>query len=63
MTARAKKKVETFHATMVVTRIEEWCVDATNAEEAKALLAAGEGHRCDSGDAIHVEVHRLLDDH
>lgn len=63
MAARAKKKVRTFHATMVVTRLEEWCVDATNAQEAKVLLAAGEGHRCNLGDAIHVELDRLFDNH
>jgi hypothetical protein len=62
MAAQAKKKVQTFHATMVVTRVEEWCVDAATAEEAKLLLAAGEGHRCNSGDAVHVELNRLFDD-
>jgi hypothetical protein len=60
MAAQArKKKVRTFHATMVVTRTEEWCVDAESAEEAAALLAAGEGHRCHSGDAHHVEIGQL----
>jgi hypothetical protein len=63
MAAQAKKKLHTFHARMVVTRLEEWCVDATNAEEAKALLTIGEGHRCNLGDAIHVEVDRLFDNH
>jgi hypothetical protein len=30
---------KTFHATMVVTRLEEWCVEAETPEEARALLA------------------------
>jgi hypothetical protein len=60
MPAQARKlKTQTFHATMVVTRTEEWCVEAASAEEAAALLAAGEGHRCHPGDAIHVEVGQL----
>ena len=45
-----KTRLKTFHATMVVTRIEEWCVDAESPEEAKVLLAAGQGHRCHLGD-------------
>jgi hypothetical protein len=28
---------------MLVTRAEEWCVEAENAEEARRLLAGGEG--------------------
>jgi hypothetical protein len=28
----AKPKLKTFHATMVVTRTEEWCVEAETAE-------------------------------
>jgi hypothetical protein len=56
---KTKAKLQTFHATMVVTRTEEWCVEAASAEEAAALLAAGEGHRCHHGDAIHVELGQL----
>jgi hypothetical protein len=51
-----------FHARMVVTRIEEWCVEAETAEEAKALLASGAGHRCTPGESISVELDGLLDD-
>ena len=40
------KKTRPYHATMLVTRAEEWCVDAASPEEAKALLEKGEGHRC-----------------
>jgi len=44
---------------MVVTRTEEWCVEADSAEEAQQLLASGQGHRCHHGDAIHVELGQL----
>jgi len=44
---------------MVVTRTEEWCVEADSAEEAQELLASGQGHRCHPGDAIHVELGQL----
>ena len=57
-----KPGTKTFHAMMVVTRTEEWCVDAETAEEARALLAAGAGHRCHVGDRLHAEVDRILDD-
>ena len=56
----AKKK--TYHATMIVTRAEEWCVEASSPEEARALLAAGEGHRCHLGEAVHAELQQMLDD-
>jgi hypothetical protein len=60
MAAQAKKH-QTFHAMMTVTRTEEWCVDAASADEAKILLSAGEGHRCNIGDALHVELGQLFD--
>jgi hypothetical protein len=59
MAARIKEKLQTFHATMVVTRVEEWCVDAASPEEARALLQSGQGHRCAGGDAVHVEMSEL----
>jgi hypothetical protein len=31
--------VKTFHATVLVTRIEQWCVEAESAEDARELLA------------------------
>jgi len=51
-----------FHATMLVTRAEEWCVEAESAGEARALLAAGEGHRCHLGDCLQVQFERILDE-
>jgi len=63
MPAAAKKKaLKTFHATMHVTRLEEWCVEAATAEEARALLASGGGHRCHLGDRVHAEVDAILDE-
>jgi hypothetical protein len=53
---KQKSTQKTFHATMLVTRAEEWCVEAESAEEARALLAAGQGHRCYLGDCLHAEV-------
>jgi hypothetical protein len=51
-----------FHARMLVTRLEEWCVEATTAEEARALLAAGLGHRCTPGESVQVELEGLIED-
>lgn len=47
---------------MVVTRIEEWCVEAATPEEARALLAAGAGHRCTPGESIQIELEQLIDE-
>jgi hypothetical protein len=56
----SKGKLQTYHATMLVTRAEEWCVEAETVEEAKALLRTGEGHRCSSGETFSVELDKLL---
>ena len=55
-----KDKNQTYHATMLVTRAEEWCVNAASPEEAKALLEKGEGHRCAPGEIFYVELGDLL---
>jgi len=60
MSPKATKK-KTYHATMLVTRLEEWCVDAETLDEARALILAGEGHRCHLGDRLHAEIERLED--
>ena len=62
MTAKRKPKLRTYHATMLVTRAEEWCVDARSPEEAQLLLAAGQGHRCHLGDVVHIDMERMLED-
>ncbi len=54
--ARARHKRKMFHASVQVTRIEDWCVEAESEEEARALLASGAGERCGGGDCIYVEV-------
>jgi uncharacterized protein YbaP (TraB family) len=55
-------KSRLFHARMLVTRAEEWCVEAATAKEAQVLLAAGAGHRCAPGESIQIEFEHLLDD-
>jgi hypothetical protein len=57
---RKKAATQLFHAPMLVTRMEEWCVEAETAEEARRLLAAGDGYRCHIGDCVHVELHDLI---
>ena len=56
-----KNEKRLFHATIHVTRLEEWCVEATGPEEARILLQSGAGHRCHLGDLLHFEVDRMLD--
>ena len=53
--------LRTFHATMLVTRAEEWCVEAETAEEARELLAAGQCHLCHLGERLQFEVERVED--
>ena len=57
--AAAKTRLQTFYATMTVTRLEEWCVEAQSPEEARARLAAGEGHRCHLGDCLQREFEAI----
>jgi hypothetical protein len=45
-----------FHASVQVTRIEDWRVEADSEEEARTLLASGAGERCGIGDCVYVEV-------
>jgi hypothetical protein len=62
--SRSQEKIipkKTYHATMLVTRTEEWWVEAETAEEARRLLSSGDGDKCYVGDRIHVEVRDLLD--
>jgi hypothetical protein len=60
--ARGRPKLKTFHATVLVTRAEQWWVEAETAEEARALLAAGEGHHAALGERVCVELEGMLDD-
>ena len=56
-----KPRLRAYYATVLVTRAEEWWVEAESEEEARALLASGQGHRAAFGDRVHVEVERLLE--
>ena len=44
---------------MLVTRAEEWWVEAESVEDAQALLASGQGHHAAHGERVHVELERL----
>jgi hypothetical protein len=57
-----KAEPRLFHARMVVTRLEEWCVEATTPEEAHALFTAGAGHRCTPGESVQIELDALIDE-
>ena len=54
--ALPKKKLKTFHASAQVTRIEDWCVEAETEQEARDLLASGQGERLRIGDCVYLEV-------
>lgn len=58
----SEAKPRLFHARMLVTRLEEWCVEAQSVEQARALLTAGAGHRCTPGESIQVEVDSVFDE-
>jgi hypothetical protein len=42
--SQKKPSQKMFHATLLVTRTEELCVEAESEGEARQLLASGEGH-------------------
>jgi hypothetical protein len=56
---KQKTRTRLFHAIAHVTRIEEWCVEADSAEEARELLEAGAGHRCHIGERLNLEIDRV----
>ena len=58
---KPRPALRTFHATVHVTRMEQWCVEAQSAEHARELLAAGAGHRCEIGECVNIEVERVED--
>jgi hypothetical protein len=67
MTARALKRqqrpqLRAFYATMLVTRVEQWWVEAESAEEAQELLASGQGHHASIGERVHVELGMMSED-
>jgi hypothetical protein len=54
-----KNNRKLFHATMHVTRVEEWFVEAGSPEEAQKLLESGEGHRGHIGELVQIEFGEL----
>jgi hypothetical protein len=67
MTARAymrrqRPQLRTFYASMLVTRVEQWWVEAASAEEAQELLASGQGHHASIGERVHVELGMMSED-
>jgi hypothetical protein len=59
---RPQPRSKIFHATMLVTRAEEWWVEAETIEEAHMLLAAGQGHRAALGERVHVELEGTVEE-
>jgi hypothetical protein len=54
-----RRKLKTFHATVQVTRVEEWFVEADSEEAARATLQNGGGHRVTAGECVHFEIDRM----
>jgi hypothetical protein len=68
MSAAARKlkpqpEPKVFHATMLVTRAEQWWVEAESADQARMLLASGQGHHAALGERVHVELEAMLEEH
>ena len=59
---KSRPRRHVFHATMLVTRAEEWWVEAETAEEARALFASGQGHHHALGERVHVEMEEMFED-
>jgi hypothetical protein len=59
---RPRPQPKVFHASMLVTRAEEWWIEAESAEEARALFASGQGHHAALGERVHLELEELFED-
>jgi hypothetical protein len=55
-TIRERPKRRIFHATMLVTRVEHWWVEAETAAGAREAFEGGEGHVGALGARVHVEL-------
>jgi hypothetical protein len=55
----AQQIIKTFYAVMLVTREEQWFVEAETAEEARELLLSGAGDWYGAGERIHTEIEQL----
>jgi hypothetical protein len=58
---KLKPRLRMFHATVQITRVEEWCIEAETPEEARELLATGGGYRVHIGDCVNLEVESVED--
>jgi hypothetical protein len=58
---KQKPRLKMFHATVHVTRVEEWCVEAESADEARELLASGGAHRVHVGDCVNLDIESVED--
>lgn len=61
MRSATKRKLKTFHATVQVTRVEEWFVEAESEEAARMLLENGGGHRVAAGECLNFEIDRVAE--
>jgi hypothetical protein len=59
---KPKPLTKIFHATMFITRAEEWWVEAETIEEAQALLVSGQGHHATLGERVHIELAEMLEE-
>ena len=57
---RTEAQAKVFHARMLVTRAEEWWVEAESVEAAEKLLGAGKAHRHTLGELLHVDLEEVL---
>ena len=58
---KQKPALKIFHASMLVTRAEQWWVEAENLAEAQTLLASGQGHHAALGECVYIELESMLD--
>ena len=56
---KLKPERKMFYATVYVTRVEEWCVEAESEDEARELLTSGNGFRASIGECVNVEVEQV----
>jgi hypothetical protein len=59
---KAQPQTKTFHATMLVTRVEDWWVEAESLKEAEVLLATGQGHRAAVAELVNIELDAMQAD-
>lgn len=55
------RKLKIFHATVQVTRVEEWFVEADSEQAARALLESGGGQRTAVGECMNFEIDSVME--